>query len=347
MLSDAASLSYARGRIEYMFDDERRRASVLSDGSTEHPASEGHCQPGQSSLIEQAALVELLTLRPGGLSWPELSARILENRDITSLTDDLRSQALFPTEAESTARRHAAEQVARWRDEGLAFITILDERYPASIREIHQAPPFLFAQGTLLGDDPAVSVVGSRKASARGLAMADAIARTLVDMGVSVLSGLAEGVDTAAHLAALDAGGRTVALIGTGIRRQYPATSRELHHRIAAEGLLLSQFWPDAPPQKHTFLIRNATMSGYGMATVVVEAGEHSGARAQARMAVEHGRPVILTSSVVHGTDWGAALVGRPGVTVSKSVSDIGAAVARIRSEASRIDSVLGELVAV
>src|ERR1700744_4410475 len=98
---------------------------------------------------------------------------------------------------------------------------------------------------------------------------------------VTVVSGLARGIDTAAHRAALDAGGRTVAVIGTGIGRVYPAENRGLQNEIADRGLLISQFWPDAPPQKHTFLMRNATMSGYGLATVVVEAGEHSGARAQ------------------------------------------------------------------
>jgi DNA processing protein len=86
---------------------------------------------------------------------------------------------------------------------------------------------------------------------------------------------------------------------------------------------VLSQFWPDAPPQKHTFLMRNATMSGYGLATVVVEAGETSGARAQARMAVEHGRQVILAEPVVAENQWARDLVGRPGVHVAGSVDDV------------------------
>jgi len=87
--------------------------------------------------------------------------------------------------------------------------------------------------------------------------------------------------------------------------------------------LVLSQFWPDAPPQKHTFLMRNATMSGYGLATVVVEAGETSGARAQARMAVEHGRQVILTDQVVVRNQWAQKLLGRPGVHVASSVDSV------------------------
>ena len=135
--------------------------------------------------------------------------------------------------------------------------------------------------------------------------------------GVTVLGGLALGIDAAAHRAALGAGGRTVGVIGTGIDRAYPAQNSGLQEEIAGRGLVLSQFWPGAPPQRHNFLMRNATMSGYGLATVVVEAGERSGSRAQARIAVGHGRPVILTSLVVERNDWARALVGRPGVHVA------------------------------
>jgi len=104
---------------------------------------------------------------------------------------------------------------------------------------------------------------------------------------------------------------------------EYPAENRGLQEEIAARGLVLSQFWPDAPPQKQNFLMRNATMSGYGLATVVVEAGEHSGARTQARLAVEHGRQVILTDQVVVRNQWAQALLGRPGVHLCSSVNSV------------------------
>ncbi|MFD0856904.1 DNA-processing protein DprA, partial [Actinomadura adrarensis] len=152
---------------------------------------------------------------------------------------------------------------------------------------------------------------------------AASVARELVARDVTVVAGLALGIDAAAHRAALEADGRTVAIIGTGINRVYPAANRELHEEIAVRGLLLSQFWPDAPAQKHTFLMRNATMSGYGLATVVVEAGEHSGARAQARMAVEHGRPVILNDTVVRKNLWAQELEGRPGIYVASGPEDV------------------------
>lgn len=140
--------------------------------------------------------------------------------------------------------------------------------------------------------------------SERGLTVAANIADALVSEGITAVAGLAAGIDAAVHRAALDAGGRTVAVIGTGINKYYSATNRDLQDEISERGLLLSQFWPDAPPQKHTFLMRNATMSGYGLATVVVEAGEKSGTRVQARMAVEHGRTVILTESVYAQNEW-------------------------------------------
>ncbi len=111
--------------------------------------------------------------------------------------------------------------------------------------------------------------------------------------------------------------------------------------RSTSEGLLLSQFWPDAPPQKHTFLMRNATMSGYGLATIVVEAGETSGARAQARMAVQHGRPVILTALVVERNTWARALIGRPGVHVAHVLADVARIVGQLTEDRASVADAL------
>lgn len=160
--------------------------------------------------------------------------------------------------------------------------------------------------------------------------MAANLAWALTSRRVTVVSGLARGIDTAAHRAALDADGRTVAVIGTGIGRVYPAENRGLQDEIADRGLVLSQFWPDAPPRKHTFLMRNAVMSGYGLAATVIEAGETSGARALARMAVEHGRQVILVDQVVVKNQWAQRLAGRPGVHVASSVDDVMRIVERV-----------------
>ena len=269
------------------------------------------------ALVERAALVALLRERPGRRGWAELTAGVLEAGSARAVWERLVPPALVPPPGEPDPLDAAAQQIGRWDDRGWRLLSILDGDYPARLRGIHQAPPALFARGTLVRDDLAVSVVGSRQASSRGLGIAAGVAGELAARGVTVLAGLALGIDTAAHRAALEAGGRTVSVIGTGIDRAYPAQNAGLQEEIAARGLVLSQFWPGAPPQRHNFLMRNATMSGYGLATVVVEAGEQSGSRAQARIAVEHGRPVILTSLVVDRTAWARALVGRPGVHVA------------------------------
>jgi DNA processing protein len=272
---------------------------------------------------ERAALVALLRERPGRRGWAELTAGVLEAGSARAVWERLVPQALLPPPGEPGPLDAAAQQITRWGDRGWRLLSILDEDYPARLRGIHQAPPVLFARGTLVRDDLAVSVVGSRQASSRGLGIAAGVARELTARGVTVLAGLALGIDTAAHRAALEAGGRTVSVIGTGIDRAYPVQNGDLQEEIAARGLVLSQFWPGAPPQRHNFLMRNATMSGYGLATVVVEAGEQSGSRAQARIAVEHGRPVILTSLVVERNDWARALAGRPGVHVASRLQAV------------------------
>lgn len=295
---------------------------------------------------EQAALVALLRARPERLSWPEITAQVVAEGSAIAVWDRLVPNSLLD-DLSSGPREQAAQDIEGWEAGGVRFLTILDDAYPDRLAAVHQAPPVLFAKGELLPADPAVSVVGSRDASARGLAIADWVARDLVAEGVSVVAGLAAGIDTAAHRAALATGGRTVAVIGTGINRTYPAPNAALHAEIAERGLLLSQFWPDAPPQKHTFLMRNATMSGYGLATVVVEAGEHSGARAQARMAVEHGRPVILTDLVVDRNDWAKALLGRPGVYVAAGREEVLSVVRGIVGEREAVSETLRELTGV
>lgn len=245
----------------------------------------------------------------------------------------------------SAAWEVARRQIARWRDEGLDFVSVLDERYPNRLRQIVDMPPFLFADGTLVQDELGVSVVGSRKATAEALGFARDVASMLVAEGMTVIAGLAAGIDTAAHTQALREGGRTVAFIGTGITRQYPRENEYLQGEIARHGLVLSQFWPDQSATKFTFPMRNASMSGYGIATVVVHAGEYSGTRIQARQAQRHGRPVILKDTVATGTQWGRKLVGRPGVYVASSVHDVHAILHEITSLDMDLDKAIDRLV--
>jgi DNA processing protein len=286
-----------------------------------------------SVLAEQAALVALLQGRPGGLRWAEIAAEVQAASSAVAVWRWLTPPMLPASPREPYALDAAARQIAQWVDQGLRLLSILDPEYPARLRQIPQAPPILFARGEVIPDDLAVSVVGSRQASGAGLDTAAGVAQGLVSRGVAVVAGLALGIDSAAHRAALAAGGRTVAVVGTGINRAYPAGNRDLQEEIAQRGLVLSQFWPDAPPRKHNFLMRNATMSGYGLATVVVEAGERSGARNQARVAAKHGRPVILTDLVVERCDWARALASRPGVHVARSLRSVLDVVDRLIAE--------------
>lgn len=221
---------------------------------------------------------------------------------------------------------------------------MLDDEYPVRLRDIREVSPFLFYEGDLRTHDDGMSVVGSRSATAWGLNLAAEAARLLVSQGLSVIAGLAAGIDTAAHRATLDANGRTVAFIGTGIAQSYPKENVALQREIAERGLVLSQFYPDAPPSKVSFPMRNASMSGYGLATIVVEAGEHSGTRIQARLAGEHGRPVIVTDRVVETTTWGQALVGKSNVHVVSSIGDLKVAVDQVRRAPGRLRDALEAL---
>jgi DNA processing protein len=226
----------------------------------------------------------------------------------------------------------AAGDVNRWTEEGMRVLTVLHPDYPENLRAVHDRPPLIFLAGHLTpGDARSIAVVGARKATTRGLARARAIAEHLSDRGYTVASGLAAGIDTAAHTAALANGGRTVAVIGTGLRRCYPPENAPLQRRIATEFAVISQFWPDAPPTRRTFPMRNATMSGLTLATVVVEASQTSGSRMQARLALEHGRPVFLLDTLLD-QEWARDCARRPGTQIVRSPEEITQAVERLTS---------------
>lgn len=273
--------------------------------------------------LERAALVALL--RRGNRSWPELtdqvellgSARAVLDRQI----DASGQGALFDT-APAMDLESVATEIDGWAQQGMQLVTILDEDYPLYLRLVHQRPPFLFLRGKAVQEDLRVAVVGTRRPSPEGVSHARAIAGGLAARGVTVVSGLASGIDTAAHRATLAAGGRTVAVIGTGLLRSYPAENAGLQSEIAERGLLVSQFWPDAAPSKATFPMRNAVMSGYSLATVVVEAAYRSGARMQARLALEHGRRVFLLKSLMTH-EWAREYASRPNTTVVEGPEDV------------------------
>src|SRR5437764_3979988 len=221
---------------------------------------------------EPAALIALLrrNRRSSNLYVVELedagSATALLERDHGLLADEL--------------VRAALEDLERWEDQGIQVYTVLDPRYPANLRAAVDRPALIFVVGEYQPSDArSVAVIGSRSASEDGLALARAVVEELVDSSYTVVSGLAAGVDAAAHSVALPRRGRTIAVIGTGVRRAYPAENAALQRRIAAEGAVISQFLPDAGPSRRSFPKRNAVMSGLTLATVVIEASSTSGAR--------------------------------------------------------------------
>ncbi len=208
------------------------------------------------------------------------------------------------------------------------MVDTADEEYPANLRMVHNRPPFLMARGSLGDDDVrAVAVVGTRRPSAQGCDAAYEIARQLAERGVTVVSGLAEGIDTAAHSGALSAGGRTVAVFGTGIEVVYPAKNRALAGAVARSGACVSQFWPSMRGARWTFPVRNLVTSGLSLGTVVVEAGETSGARHQAEAALRHGKRVFLLEGLVRAQPWARAVARRPDVVAVGSVDQVVAAI--------------------
>jgi DNA processing protein len=226
----------------------------------------------------------------------------------------------------------AEHDLDRWRAKGIRTLTVLDSDYPENLRGVHDRPPLIFVAGRLEpGDARSVAVVGARAASDRGRVAARRIAEHLVDAGYIVVSGLAEGIDTAAHTGALERDGRTVAVIGTGLERFYPPQNESLQRTIATRGAVVSQFWPDAPPSRRSFPMRNAVMSGLTLASVIVEAAHTSGSRMQARLALAQGRPVLLVHSLL-SQPWARELAARPGTHVVRTPGEITSIVERLTS---------------
>lgn len=213
-----------------------------------------------------------------------------------------------------------------------------------NLREVYNRPPFLFTRGRLWSaDDRSVAVVGTRSASDEGKRLARTLAAELATAAVTVVSGLALGIDTAAHLGALEAGGRTIAALGHGIDRPvYPAANRQLASRIVAsgQGALVSHFIPDAPPTRQTFPMRNVVTSALSLGTVVIEAGPTSGAKQQAERCLEHGKQLFLVDHLVMSQEWAKQAAARPGAVVVRSVDDILARVDALLTDAT--DSLIG-----
>jgi DNA processing protein len=207
---------------------------------------------------------------------------------------------------------------------GAAVWVVGDHAYPRPLLDLPDAPPHLFALGT--SDrvaQPVVAIVGTRDATAYGERVTREIAAALARAGACVVSGMARGIDAAAHEAALAAGGRTVAVLGTGIDVPYPAAHRALHRRIAAEGVVLSEHPPGAPASPGSFPRRNRIIAALASATIVVEAGHRSGALITATHALDLGRTVAAVPGPIDSAQSaGSNELLRDGAMVIAAVAD-------------------------
>ena len=270
---------------------------------------------GSASAHRAARLLDhieadLSRISPEGLAGPN--------------SEDLEWTAAALRGVDARRVRFWAESIEKLSQDGVAVVTSGSLEYPMNLRLVPNRPPVLFIRGQLLqSDERAIAVVGTRSASEEGRTKAAIVAGRLAKAGVTVVSGLAEGIDTAAHRAALDAGGRTITVFGTGIDHVFPNSNRGLARDIAGSGACLSQWWPGQGGTRWTFPLRNIVTSGLSLGTVVVEASETSGAKLQAEDARRHGRRLLLLKHVVASQPWAEALVGEPGVHVVEHVREI------------------------
>jgi DNA processing protein len=235
---------------------------------------------------------------------------------------------------------------------GLRYLGRSADGFPPLLRAVHDPPPGLYVRGTaaleLLGR-PAVAVVGARACSAYGRSVARTLAREAAAAGLVVVSGLARGIDGEAHRGALDAGGATVAVLGCGIDRDYPAGHAELARRIAETGLIVSEYAPGVEPAPWRFPARNRIVAGLCAATVVVEARERSGALITADFALEEGREVLaVPGEITSALSAGSNALLRLGATPLLSADDVlwTFGLERVRPEPAQVDGVAAVVLA-
>jgi DNA processing protein len=224
--------------------------------------------------------------------------------------------------------RQKLDPEAEWRrieQQGVSVVILDDPVYPSALREIADPPPVLYVRGDLApADDWAIAVVGTRRASAYGRQATERIVADVVRAGVTVISGLARGIDTHAHKAALAAGGRTIAVLGSGLDRVYPTENRALADQIELSGAVVTEFPLGIPPDATNFPRRNRIVSGLARATLVVEADHKSGAMNTANHAAEQGRDVFaVPGSIFNPLSAGPHQLIREGAKVVTDASDI------------------------
>jgi len=207
---------------------------------------------------------------------------------------------------------------------GARLVTLLDEEYPPLLKEISDPPPYLYLKGKLPTAAASIAVVGSRRASDYGISVANRFSRELAEQGVTIVSGLAMGVDAAAHRGALQSSGATVGVLGCGIDLIYPAENRLLYREMEERGAIVSEFAPGTQPDAPNFPRRNRIISGMSRGVLVVEAAERSGSLITARFALEQGREVFaVPGNITFRASRGTNSLIKEGAKLVETVADI------------------------
>lgn len=216
-------------------------------------------------------------------------------------------------------QRHKIQQL------GLKVITIHDDDYPEGLKTVHNYPKVLYIKGEIKEEDKlSIAIVGSRKATAYGRWAASKFAEELSQMGITIVSGMARGVDTLAHLGAIQAKGRTLAILGSGIDVIYPKSNSQLYYDISSNGAVISEFPPGTEPLPYNFPQRNRIISGMSLGVVVIEAGEKSGSLITAQHAMEQGKDIFALPGNINSVySKGTNLLIRDGAKILIDLDDI------------------------
>jgi DNA processing protein len=226
----------------------------------------------------------------------------------------------------SRSYRAIASEIFEWGSrEGCLFLVRGSPEYPALLEEIYDPPLVLYARGqTALLEQPGIAIVGTRKPTIYGLQMAQGIGSDLGSRGIAVISGLARGIDAAAHRGCLKGGGKTIAVLGCGIDIVYPREHRQLTQQILEHGLILSEFAPGTSPAPQNFPVRNRIISGLALGALIVEASEYSGSLITARLAMEQNRDVFaLPGNLTTPQSFGPNYLIKQGAKLVQSWRDI------------------------
>ncbi len=227
---------------------------------------------------------------------------------------------------DSLILERAGEEIERLEKLGARVITLEDQDYPVLLREIHDPPIALYVRGdlTMACARPCLAIVGSRRCSTYGINAAQSLARDLAGLGLTIISGLARGIDAAAHRGALEAPGATIAVVGTGLETTYPKEHQQLEAEIIAAGAVISEFPLGTPPLPQNFPYRNRILSGLSFGVLIVEAAEHSGSLITARLAYEQGREVFaVPGNITSQTSFGPNYLIKDGAKLVQHWQDI------------------------